>query len=127
MAKKEAGISEDVTRKVIKPGGAVSYEVFETGEDDDIVDGIISRAVLFCYDLELPNDFVPVAVDGEVDEFFVWGLDEVKASMVKDYHDPFKPNCYLVIIDHLLRKGYISPETPGYLDILRELRSGYCG
>ena len=127
MAKKEAGIPEDLTMKGIKSGGAVSYEVFETGEDEDVVDGIISRAVLFCYDLELPKDFVPVAVDGEVDDFFVWGLDEVKASMMKDYHDPLKPNCYLVIIDYLLREGHISPEIPGYLDILRELRSGFCG
>ena len=116
-----------MTRKRIKAGGAISYEVFEPGEDEDVVDGTISRSTLFCYDLELPSDFVPVAVDGEVDDFFVWGLDEVKASMMSDYHDPIKPNCYPVIIDYLLRKGHLSPEVPGYLDILRNLRGGFCG
>jgi hypothetical protein len=36
---------------------------------------------------------------------------------------PSSPNCYPVIIDYLLRKGHVSPDVPGYLDVLRELRS----
>lgn len=46
--------------------------------------------------------------------------------MKPNYYDPIKPNCYIVIIDFLLRHGYISPDIPGYLDIVRELRSGQC-
>lgn len=85
---------------------------------------VVDRVVLFNYDLELPANFEPKAVDGEVQEFFQWGVQEQFASMAKDFKDPMKPNCYLCVIDHLLRKGKISPEVPGYLDLLRELRSG---
>ena len=38
----------------------------------------------------------------------------------------FKPNINLVVIDFLVRHGYASPETPGYLEMLKELRQGDC-
>ena len=82
--------------------------------------------MLFCYDIELPSEFEPKAVDGEVDEFFLRDLDKVMKLMDPECDDPIKPNCYLVIIDFFLRNGILTPETPGYLDILRELRSGDC-
>ena len=82
--------------------------------------------VLFCYDLYLPASFVPTPVDGEVEQFYVYSVDQLMESMASDCVDPIKPNCYSVIIDFLLRHGYLSPETPGYLDVLRELRSGVC-
>ena len=48
--------------------------------------------MLFCYDLVLPPDFVPKPVDGEVDEFFLWSVDQVIESMSPEYPDPIKPN-----------------------------------
>jgi hypothetical protein len=104
----------------LQAAGAISYETYEAEHN------VISRAVLFCYDLHLPHDFVPRAQDGEVEEFFRWSIPQVMASMAPDYPDPIKPNCYNVIIDYLLRAGHVSPDTPGYLDVLRELRSGEC-
>ena len=131
----EAGIPEELTLRGIRPAGAVSYEQFEPFDSYDAharddtdteadVDGVFTRAVLFNYDLELPKDFVPRAVDGEVDEFFTWDLAKLLESISRDYPDPIKPNCYICIIDFLLREGYVSPDVPGYLDVLRELRSG---
>jgi hypothetical protein len=38
----------------------------------------------------------------------------------------YKPNCQLVIIDFLIRHGYITPEQKGYLPLLAGLRSGDC-
>ena len=112
-----------MTIKGIKPAGAVSYSGSKTfGSDFDV----LCRVVLFCYDLELPADFEPKVVDGEVEEFLQRGVKEQFESMARDYHDPMKPNCYLCVIDYLLRTGEISPETPGYLDLVRELRSGDC-
>lgn len=138
----EAGIPPEIARPGVnlKPAGVVSYEEAnrcffrgssernssnsaEGGEDSFYT---ISRVVLFNYDLYLPGDFVPKPVDGEVEEFFLWRIDQIKESMAPDFRDPIKPNCYLVIIDYLMRMGYISPETKGYLDVLRELRSGDC-
>jgi len=139
----EAGIPPEIVRPGIdiRPVGVVSYEeakrcVFDNGasssrNDDDIESSeaffhTISRVVLFTYDLYLPQDFVPTPVDGEVEEFFLWTVDQIKESMAPNFCDPIKPNCYLVIIDYLLRMGSVSPETKGYLDVLQELRSGDC-
>ena len=124
----EAGVPPELTREVVKAAGAVSYESYQPYDgDDDVIDGVVSRSLLFCYDMELPSDFTPVVVDGEVENFFQATIDEVKAMMDPEFDDPIKPNCYPVIVDYLLRAGHIDPDSKGYLDILRTLRSGYCG
>jgi hypothetical protein len=38
----------------------------------------------------------------------------------------YKENCNLVIIDFLIRHGYLTPDMPGYLQLLAGLRSGDC-
>jgi Domain of unknown function (DUF4743)/NUDIX domain len=84
----EAGIPEEVARHGIRPASAISYETFVESSQT------LSRAVLFNYDLYLPQTFVPVPVDGEVDEFFLWTMDELLDSLDPKYPDPIKPNCY---------------------------------
>jgi hypothetical protein len=76
---------------------------------------------MYCYDLELPADFIPRCTDGEVESFQRLPADEV-ARLVRDT-DAFKLNCNLVIIDFLVRHGLLSPMEPDYLEILRGLRS----
>lgn len=63
----------------------------------------LRRDRLHCYDLELPADFVPQAVDGEVAAFELWPIDRVLET-VRDTDD-FKFNVNLVLIDLLLRLG----------------------
>lgn len=72
--------------------------------------------VLYCYDLALPPDFVPHATDGEMAGFELLPLDEV-ADIVRE-SDAFKPNCSLVVIDFLIRHGFLTPDEPDYLDLL---------
>ena len=38
--------------------------------------------------------------------------------------DEYKPNCRLVLIDLAIRRGLFTPEQPGYLSLLRSLRTG---
>lgn len=38
----------------------------------------------------------------------------------------YKENCVLVIVDFLLRHGYLTPDMPGYLEVVKGLRSGDC-
>lgn len=63
--------------------------------------GGLRRDRLHCYDLVLPEDFVPHPRDGEVESFELWPLravlDEVRRS------DAFKFNVNLVLIDLFLR------------------------
>ncbi|MBW9266556.1 MAG: DUF4743 domain-containing protein [Candidatus Thiodiazotropha sp. (ex. Lucinisca nassula)] len=74
---------------------------------------------LYCYDLELPGDFLPRNSDGEVAEFMLLPVDEVARLVAKT--DEFKLNCNLVVIDFLVRHGIINPETSGYLDLVQGL------
>jgi hypothetical protein len=75
---------------------------------------------MYCYDLELPEGFVPRCTDGEVETFYRWPVAEV-ARLVRDT-DAFKPNCNLVVIDFLVRHGLIPEDDPDYLAIVRGLR-----
>ncbi|MES9833199.1 MAG: DUF4743 domain-containing protein [Candidatus Thiodiazotropha sp. DIVDIV] len=74
---------------------------------------------LYCYDLELPEEFIPCNSDGEVAEFTLMSVDEVAERVA--ITDEFKPNCNLVVIDFLVRHGIINPETPGYLELVHGL------
>jgi hypothetical protein len=81
----------------------------------------LRRDVLYIYDLELPRDFVPVNHDGEIAEFWLWPILRVLET-VRDT-DEFKFNCALVVIDFLIRHGFIAPdEEPDYLTLVRGLR-----
>ncbi|MED6180742.1 Nudix hydrolase 20, chloroplastic [Stylosanthes scabra] len=111
----EAGIPRSISSRA-KPVGAVSYM--------DIDGYRYKRDVLFCYDLKLPENFVPKNEDGEVESFKLIPVRQVAEVIRKTQF--FKANCSLVIIDFLFRHGYISPENVGYLDLLRSLRIGDC-
>jgi hypothetical protein len=118
----EAGITSEIARKAV-PVGAVSYI--------SIKGSGLGRDVLFCYDLELPEDFQPVPVDGEVHEFFLSPLSDVAkfisdGTFETDDHQAYKDNCNLVVLDFLIRHGVLTPDTPGYLDVIKGLRSGDC-
>ena len=68
--------------------------------------------------MELPPDFRPHNRDGEVDEFLCLPLDEI-ARLVRD-SDAFKQNSAVVVIDYLIRHGYLKPDdTPDYPALCR--------
>ncbi len=107
----EAGISKELANSA-KPTSIVSYwHEYELGGKEDII---------FCYDLELKEDFKPFCTDGEVEKFILMPIKEV-ANIVKTQWR-FKPNCNLVIIDFLVRWGYITPEDKDYIAIVKGLR-----
>ena len=108
----EAGISESLALTA-KSVGLVSYKYeYELGGKEDIV---------YCYDIELTEDFVPRCTDGEVEEFYLMPVKEV-AEIVRTTND-FKTNCNLVIIDFLVRHGFITDEDEEYIEIVQGLRS----
>lgn len=76
--------------------------------------------VLYCYDLELPADFEPRNTDGEVEAFMLLPIEEV-AALVRD-SDEFKLNCNLVIVDFLVRHGFIHAGQGGYQALVEGLR-----
>lgn len=111
----EAAIPHSILKEV-KSAGAVSYA--------DIDGHRYRREVHFCYDLKLPQGFLPKNLDGEVESFELVPVPLV-ATVIKKT-DFFRPNCSPGIIDFLVRHGHISPEATGYLKLLQSLRMGDC-
>lgn len=81
----------------------------------------ISMDTLFNYDLWLPEDFMPINTDGEVDEFILMPLEEI--AEIIDTSEQFKTNCNLVNIDLLIRSGIIRESHPDFKDMTRLLYS----
>lgn len=103
----EAGISKTQAKESVATG-VISYRH---------TDGRgLKRDLLYCYDLELPDSFVPVCQDGEVDSFERLPIDEVLAIIKTS--DEFKYNCNLVIIDFAIRHGVLTGDnTPEYAEL----------
>ena len=110
----EAGIPEDLVRRAVAVG-MISYthQSPEGCKPDQ----------MFCYDMELPEHFIPTPTDGEVAEFYLWPIAKV-AETVRDSFE-FKFNCNLCIIDFLVRHGVIDPDNePDYTALVHGLRAG---
>ena len=110
-AEEEAGIPRDHAVRAV-PVGAVSYRCERReGLRDD---------VLFCFDLELPEDFTPKNNDGEVETFELWPIERVMETIRATDH--FKFNVNLVVLDFAIRRGNLTPDDPGYQAIWEGLR-----
>jgi hypothetical protein len=107
----EASLTPNIVRQA-RPVGIVSY-LLENEEG-------LRNDVLFNYDLGLPPDVVPVNADGEIEEFFLWPIERVVRELIETAN--FKFNVAFVIIDFLVRHGFIGPEDPDYLELVRRLR-----
>lgn len=108
----EAGIEAELARSA-RPVSCISYCVeTEAGLKPD---------VLYCYDLELSEDFVPHCTDGEVESFSLMPVAEV--AKIVDETEDYKANCNLVVTDFLLRHGVLGPEHPDYLAIATGLHT----
>jgi len=109
----EAGVPEEYSEKHVKSVSCVSYRMFYKE--------CVKRDVLFCYDLELQESFVPKPVDGEVESFELIPIEKV-CEIIAFERGRFKPNCVLVIIDFAIRKGVVTSDMPGFLELVKALR-----
>jgi hypothetical protein len=107
----EAAIPEALAGQA-RPTGAILYC---TQREEGL-----RRDVLYIYDLELPPEFIPENHDGEIAEFQLWPIGRVLEA-VRDTDD-FKFNCALVVIDFLIRHGYLDPDDADYPSIVAGLR-----
>ena len=118
----EASLSKDDVERNIKPVGSVSYFHHQVtfGEQKYLdEDAFITGEVEYLYDLELPPTVKPKPNDGEVEEFGLYSLQETINAIKRN---EFKPNCALVMVEFLIRHGYITPENePNYTAILSRM------
>jgi 8-oxo-dGTP pyrophosphatase MutT (NUDIX family) len=109
-AEEEAAIDAALIARAVATG-ALTYRM-ETrhGVRDD---------VMFVYDLEVPDDFVPLNNDGEIEGFELQPLAEI-LERIRTTTD-FKFNVNLVILDFAVRHGVLRPDDAEYLDIANGL------
>ena len=108
----EAGIGPELAAQAVYTGSVTYFAQTEKGAKPD---------ELFCYDLELDDEFEPRCTDGEVEAFQLMPVDEVMEIVRTS--DAFKPNCSLVVLDFLLRHGVLGPDDPDYEGVRRGLRA----
>lgn len=105
-ADEEAAIPAELIAHAV-PTGALSYRMAaKHGVRDD---------VMFVYDLEVPEDFVPSNGDGEITAFELMPLSTI-LERIRTTSD-FKFNVNLVILDFAVRHGVLRPDDPEYLDV----------
>ena len=99
-ADEEAGIPETYTRANVEACGIVSYNMSERndGRPGSLPD------VQYCYEVELPQNIIPVSNDVVVEEFTLLSLDEVCDALTRG---EFKPNITMTYVAYLVRRGYV--------------------
>ncbi|KII92393.1 hypothetical protein PLICRDRAFT_104011 [Plicaturopsis crispa FD-325 SS-3] len=120
-AMEEASIAEDIVRKHAKCVGCLSY-FYQTDA------GWLQPEIEYLYELVIPEGadptpFRPEPLDGEVESFELLPMDTIIQEMRLG---KFKPNCALVIIDLLIRKGRIVPDNePDFVHIMTRLHGNF--
>lgn len=119
----EARLPKDIIETSISNAGAVSYLFYQGAKDEtekfNNQQSYIVGEVEYVYDLKLDEKIVPKPNDGEVDSFNLFSLQEVVTTL---QNAEFKPNSALVMVDFLIRHGFITPENePNYLEIVSRM------
>lgn len=108
-AAEEASIPSDLIKNLVS-AGCVSF-FFESER------GLFPNTE-YVFDLELPIDFVPHNADGEVQAF---ELLPAKECIERVFTPDFKTTSCPVVIDFLIRHGYITPENELHFTQIVEL------
>ncbi|RVU36641.1 DUF4743 domain-containing protein [Hwanghaeella grinnelliae] len=111
----EASITPAMAAQAV-PVGCITYVREEKGR--------IKPDVMFCYDLEMPENFTPVNTDGELAGFYLLPAGEVM-EIIRTTEE-FKFNCNLVLIDFFIRHGLLTPDDePDYTELCEGMRKGH--
>jgi len=111
----EASLSEDLIRRTVKDCGFVTY-LYIRGEKTTGEVGLIQPECQYVYDMELPNDVIPKPNDSEVQQFYLWTVEEVQDHLEKG---EFKPNCALILLDFFIRYGILTKENEASYDEIK--------
>ncbi|KAF7872662.1 uncharacterized protein EAF02_008733 [Botrytis sinoallii] len=111
----EASFPEDVVRKNAKAHGALTY-FHVRGATAGGETGLMQPECEYIYDLELPADVIPKPNDSEVEQFYLWTVEEVQEHMKLG---EFKPNCGIVLLDFFIRYGIFTRENESDFDEIK--------
>jgi len=114
----EASLPETLVRNRAKACGTVTYW-YVRDERAGGETNLMQPECQYVYDLELPEEVIPTPGDDEVEEFYLWTVEEVQEAMKKG---EFKPNCALVALDFFVRHGILTSDNErDYIEIVSRL------
>ncbi|KAK5165542.1 uncharacterized protein LTR77_009071 [Saxophila tyrrhenica] len=117
-AQEEASLPAELIEKHIRPTGVLTYISYEL-EKPGGMESCVVPDVIFVFDLEVDANVTPVPEDGEVKEFYLMSVDEVKEALAKE---DFKTNSAVVMIDFFIRHGIITPDNEkDYVEIVQRM------
>ena len=108
----EAGMAGELARTAKGAGAVRCKREVEEGLHNEII---------FVHDIILPEAFVPSNRDGEVAEFTCMSIVDVMQRLEKKPGD-FTVDAALVVLDCLLRRGYLCSDREDYLELIHALR-----
>ncbi|CCC72206.1 hypothetical protein NCAS_0J02270 [Naumovozyma castellii] len=118
----EANLEEKIIRENIRPAGMVSYLYYPNDVTTDTFEderSFIVGEIEYVYDLKVSADVIPRPNDGEVESFSLMDLQDVITAL---QNKEFKPNCALVMVEFLVRHGYITTENePHYGELINRM------
>ena len=105
----EAGIPETLARQSA-PAGIV--RICRTQPEG------LQREIVFVHDLSVPHDYAPRCMDGEAVEHRLVSLAEAARLIAQhEGEDVVTADASLVVLDCLIRLGFISPDSPHFLPL----------
>ncbi|SCU83512.1 LAMI_0C03510g1_1 [Lachancea mirantina] len=115
----EAHLPREIIQNYLVAVGAVTYFYFQGDDKFTSESSLVTGEVEYLFDLQLPENVIPRPHDDEVESFQLLTLQEVVTSIRRL---AFKPNCALVLVEFLIRHGFITAENePNYLVILNRI------
>ena len=108
----EAGIAGDLMHAAKGAGAVRCKREVEEGLHNEII---------FVHDIILPESFVPANQDGEVAEFTCMPITGLVRELERKPEN-FTVDAALVVLDCLIRRGYLGSDRADYLDLIHALR-----
>ncbi|KAL8796815.1 MAG: hypothetical protein Q9195_000898 [Heterodermia aff. obscurata] len=107
-AAEEASLPEELVRAQARSCGVLSYIGLKDG-------GLVTPDVIYVFDLEVREEVLLRPQDDEVEEFYLWDVGAVRRGLAEG---EFKTNSAVVMVDFLMRHGYITPaDERDYVEI----------
>ncbi|KAI9879118.1 MAG: hypothetical protein M1830_009505 [Pleopsidium flavum] len=117
-AAEEASLPEVLVRKGAKAAGTMTY-FYVRDERAGGETELLQPECQYVYDLEVGEDITPKPGDNEVEDFYLWTVEEIQAALAKG---EFKPNCALVLLDFFIRHGILTQANEkDYIEIVARL------
>jgi len=120
-AEEEASLGPAMVKDQARECGQVTYFGMSDGkpEHGGGEEGLMQPECGFVFELELDEGVTPTPRDGEVEEFYCWGVEEVKEALIRG---EYKTNSAGVMLDWLARHGQLDDQVDGYDEIQRRMR-----